>query len=377
MNKNQINVLLAPNSMKGSMSAFEFADVVEEAFLKVSENFSIRKVPVADGGDYTGEVLRYAFNAQLIEVKVNNPFGKPVLSKFAVSGKTALIEMADASGIKLLRSDELDPMEASSFGTGQLIASAVETGCTEILLGVGGSATVDGGAGMMQALGIQFYDKEGRLLDGKGKNLAKIATVKKPELPANIVFKIISDVDNPLLGTNGAAAVFGPQKGATPQQVELLEKGMTNWCRLLEKENDKPLANRAGAGAAGGLALPLLAWCDAEIVPGAAFILSILGFDDHVQWADIVITGEGKIDSQTMNNKAPKAVADASLKAGKPVIAIGGTVDPSATEIFNGGAFSFLNGPVNLDTAMKNAKDYLAFFSGELAKFILIFQKRE
>lgn len=375
MMKEQIKILIAPNSMKGSMSAFEFADTVEEAFLKVSDQFSIRKVPVADGGDFTGEVLQAALKAHTVNVKVKDPLGREISSKIAVAGKTAIIEMADASGIKLLKQDEPDPMKASSFGTGQLIAAAIEQGCTELLLGVGGSATVDGGSGMMQALGFSYYDREGRPIDGNGKNLGKIASVKTTKLPKNISIKIISDVDNPLLGDNGAATVFGPQKGATALQVIQLEQGLDSWCRLLEKESGKKLADVTGAGAAGGLAIPLMAWYNAETVPGAAYVLSVLNFEEQVRWADVVITGEGKIDRQTLNNKAPKAVADVARNAGKPVIAVGGIVEPEAAGLFTGGAFSFLNGPVSLEDAMKNAPKHLSFFSAELAKLILFLKK--
>ena len=353
------------------MSAFEFADVVEDAFLKVSDRFSVRKLPVADGGDFTGEVLQAAFRAHTVHVKVNDPLGREITSKFAVSGKTAIIEMADASGMKLLRPDEADPLEASSFGTGQLIAAAIKKGCTEIILGVGGSATVDGGSGMMQALGFRYYDSKGLPLAGNGKNLGRIATIKKTGLPANLSIKILTDVDNPLLGANGAANVFGPQKGATPQQVRLLEQGLAAWCRLLEAGSGKKLAEAKGAGAAGGLAVPLRAWLNAETVPGAAFVLSALNFTEQLQWADAVITGEGKIDSQTLNDKAPRAVADMARKAGKPVVAIGGTVDPGATGLFDAGAFCFLRSPVPLEVAIKNAKNHLWHFAAELAKLML------
>ena len=191
MNKIKINVLIAPNSMKGSLSAIEFANIVEEAFLKVSPDFAIRKVPIADGGDFTGEVLRSAFNARQVEVKVKNPLGITVLSKFAMAGERAVIEMADASGIKLLKQDELDPMVASSYGTGQLIEAAILGGCTEILLGVGGSATVDGGSGMMQALGCRYFDNQGNPLEGNGMNLEKISSIVKPEMPSPVAFKKI------------------------------------------------------------------------------------------------------------------------------------------------------------------------------------------
>lgn len=369
MSKKQLNILIAPNSMKGSLNAFDFADVVEQAFMKVSTGFSVRKVPVADGGDFTGEVLRYALHARLVEATVNDPLGRKVKSKFAKAGKKAIIEMADASGIKLLQADELNPVKASSFGTGQLIVAAIQAGCTEILLGVGGSATVDGGMGMMEALDFQFFDENGRKLSGNGENLQRVRKIKITEFPRDVKIKIICDVDNPLLGQNGAAAVFGPQKGATSQMVAQLEKGLANWAELLETESGKDLVHLKGAGAAGGIALPLLAFGQAEIVPGAAFVLSQLKFDKYVAWADLVITGEGKLDHQTLHRKAPKAVADAAGKAGKPVIAIGGSVKTEVSDAFNA-VFSFTPGPVSLEKSMQKANKYLFNFSVELAKLI-------
>lgn len=376
MNGRNLKILIAPNSMKGSMSAFEFADVVEAAFLKHSSDFTIRKVPVADGGDYTGEVLRHALKAVPVEVTVNDPLGRKVVAQFALSGNTAIIEMADASGMKLLGMDERDVMKASSYGTGELIAAAIARGCTEIVLGAGGSATVDGGAGIMEALGFEYFDKQGLKISGNGQNLINIKKVIKPEHLSDVTVKVITDVNNPLLGPEGAAAVFAPQKGAGAREVELLEGGLTNWCRLLEKSCGRRLDNIAGGGAAGGIAVPLMAYLNARVVPGTDFILDALKFEEQVQWADIVITGEGKIDSQTLNNKAPMGVATAAARAGKPVIAIGGSVDPLAAKIFTGGLFSFIPSPVSLQKAITNVRDYLFDFSLELAKILSInFQK--
>ncbi len=370
MSQKQMNILVAPNSMKGSLNAVEFAEIVEEAFFSVSSNFSVRKVPVADGGDFTGEILRRALNAEIAEVEVENPVGKTVKAHYAVAEKTAVIEMADASGMKLLNSGELNPLKTSTFGTGQLIKAAVEAGCTEIILGVGGSATVDGGMGMMEALGFRFYDKSDRLLKGNGENLIAVKKIQKPKILPEINIKIVCDVDNPLLGSLGAASVFGPQKGATPVMLEKLEAGLENWAGLLENEYGCELRNLKGAGAAGGISVPLIAFYDAEIVAGASFVLSCLNFNSHVKWADVVITGEGKVDSQTLNSKAPKAVADAAKSAGKPVIAIGGSVGKDASEAFDG-IFSFAPGPVTLDESIKNSRKMLFDFSRELAKLIL------
>jgi glycerate 2-kinase len=369
MSKKQLKILVSPNSMKGSLNAFDFADVVEKAFLKVSNDFLVRKLPVADGGDFTGEVLCRALHAEVIETTVNDPLGRKIKAKYCKSGKIAIIEMADASGIKLLKTEELNPLKTSSFGTGQLIQESINSGCAEILLGVGGSATVDGGMGMLEAFGFQFFDENGLELIGNGKNLEYVAEIRKPLLPVNISIKIICDVDNPLLGENGAATIFGPQKGATSQMVAQLEKGLDNWAEILESESGRELANLKGAGAAGGIAIPLVAFFHAEIVPGATFVLSQLNFEKQVEWADLVITGEGKLDSQTLNNKAPMAVADAARKAGKPVIAIGGSVKKEISNAFNG-VFSITPGPVSLEKSMKHSAEMLFDLSFELAKLI-------
>ncbi|MCD6354000.1 MAG: glycerate kinase, partial [Prolixibacteraceae bacterium] len=258
-----MNILIAPNSMKGSLNAFEFADIVEKAFYDYSNKFTIRKVSVADGGDFTGEILKQQLQARGISVEVRGPLGKTVQSKFAIAHKTAIIEMADASGMKLISGKELNPLKASSFGTGQLIKKAIKSGCTEIFLAIGGSATVDGGMGMMEALGVQFFNEKGEPLAGNGENLTKIKRIQFPEINQQVTIKIICDVDNPLLGTFGAAAVFGPQKGATPPMVSLLEKGLKNWSALIAGETGRELARLEGSGAAGGVAVPLVAFFNA------------------------------------------------------------------------------------------------------------------
>jgi glycerate kinase len=365
-----MKVVVAPNSMKGSLNAFDFADTVEKAFLECSSEFEIRKIPVADGGDFTGEVLKRNLGAVEKQVEVVGPLSKSVLSKYTVSGTKAIIEMADASGMKLVHSSELDPLVATSYGTGQLINDAIKNGCTEIYLAIGGSATVDGGMGMMEALGFVFLDKNGSILIGNGANLSKIHTVKPADISENISLKIICDVDNPLLGENGAVNVFGPQKGATAEMVPILEKGLENWAQVILDETGHDLKDIEGGGAAGGMALPLLGFLNAEIVPGADFVLQQLNFAEHVSWADIVITGEGKIDSQTLNNKAPFAVAKSAKKCGKPVFAIGGKVESLNSNIFDG-VYSLVNGPLSLNYAMDNAQQLLYNFSKEFAKTIM------
>lgn len=371
-----MKILVAPNSMKGSLSAFDFANIVEKAFLNCSDRFSVRKVPVADGGDFTGEVLQRCLHAKEVSVDVVGPLGEETASRYFISENRAIIEMADASGMKLVASKELNPLKASSYGTGQLISDAILKGCNQIYMAIGGSATVDGGAGMLEAMGFQFFDEKNRRLNGNGRNLSAIRKIEVPEIRENISFKVICDVDNPLLGKNGAARVFGPQKGATSEMVSRLEAGLKNWADVIENISSKKLAKLEGAGAAGGIAVPLLAFFDAAIVPGADFILEQLGLEDHVKWADIVITGEGKIDAQTLNNKAPLAVSGLARKHNKPVLAIGGAIEKEATDAFDG-MFSLVNRPMKLEDAMKNADELLYVVAFELAKTIkkLVFKK--
>ncbi len=356
--------------MKGSINAFNFADTVEEAFLSCSDEFIIKKLPVADGGDYTGEVLRRHLGAATISVEVHDPFGKTIQAEYAVSGNVAIIEMANASGMKLVDSKQLDPLKASSFGTGQIIANAIKNGCTEVFLAIGGSATVDGGMGMMEALGFGFYDAEQRKLVGNGGNLMRVRTIKKPEKLSAISLKIICDVDNPLLGENGAAGVFGPQKGATPKMVVELEKGLKNWAELLGTLAAKELATIEGIGAAGGLAVPLIAFFNAEIVRGANFVLNMLNFEEYANWADIVITGEGKIDRQTLNNKAPFAVATLAGKYNKPVFAICGIAEDEEFLPFDK-IYSFVNKTIEVEYAIKKARQFLYASSVDLAMEIM------
>ena len=355
--------------MKGSISAFDFADLAEKAFTDCSREFNVKKVPVADGGDFTGEVLKRALNASQKEITVSDPLGRNIIACYGISGETAIIEMADASGIKLIGADELNPMITSTLGTGQLIQDAINRGCNEILLGIGGSATIDGGTGMMEALGFSFLDNKGQPVKGNGGNLLKIDTINKPVLLPEVSIKIICDVDNPLTGEKGAAKIFGPQKGASSEMIVKLDNGLVHWAKILESACGKSLIGLKGAGAAGGIALPLVAFFNAEILPGARFVLSVLRFEEYVRWADLIVTGEGNIDFQTLNDKAPKVVADYAHKYQKPVIAIGGGVRKEASGAFDG-IFSIVNGAMTLNEAVNNADELIYEYFFELARLL-------
>ncbi len=351
-----MNILIAPNSMKGTLNAFDFADTVEAALNASGFSFNLRKLPVADGGDFTGEVLCRAIEANPVSLKVKGPLGHPVLATFWISGTIAIIEMAEASGMKKVDVSLLNPLKATSFGTGQLIAEAIQIGCTEIWLALGGSATVDGGMGVLEALGFKFFDAKGREIPGNGENLSQVHQIQPDRITENLTIKILCDVDNPILGKQGAARVFGPQKGATPEMVEVLEKGLKNWCRLLNKIGRKNISDIPGTGAAGGIAAPLLVFSNARIFNGAAFLLEKLRYEKHLAWADLIITGEGKIDGQTTGMKAPFVVAKRASKYKKPVIAIAGTAEKISPNPFHK-IITLVSENVSLKDAMENTKN--------------------
>ena len=303
-----MRIMLAPNAMKGSLSAIEFADAISEGLLMADDTLEIIKHPLADGGDGTSELLVNELGGIFVPVPVHDPLGRPVISRYGwlEESKCAIIEMAEASGIILLSADELNPMVASSRGTGELILAAVKNGAQKIILGIGGSATVDGGTGMLMALGFTLLDHSGEVVKEGGIGLAQVAQVLtdnvRPEiLDCEIV--IATDVTNPLLGPQGAAAVYGPQKGATPQMVKELESGLENYIAVLERVTQKDLIGLVGGGAAGGIAVPLIALLNARMERGAELIIALLEVMDDLKSCDLVITGEGCIDLQTCQGK--------------------------------------------------------------------------
>lgn len=365
-----MNLLIAPNSMKGSLNAQEFADVAAAAIRSVSPEFQVRCIPVADGGDFTGEILINALQAEKISVCVSDPLGRPITVTMGVHDRTAIIEMASASGLRLLAEPEMNPWKTSTFGTGQLIRHAADMGCNTILLGLGGSATVDGGIGMLGALGFTFVDDKGNILPALASSLSLISEVILPDVMIHDVeIILLNDVNNPLLGEDGSAHSFGPQKGADPEMVLHLEKGLENWIKVIEKMSGRNIRNLPGAGAAGGIACGLIGFLNARLIPGAEYIMDMLQMEKHLEWADLVITGEGRIDKQSVMNKAPYALARRAIAAGKPIIAWVGSFDPDAADTFDG-VFSIINGPVSLNDAMEHARELVAESATQLAKLL-------
>jgi len=373
-----MRILIAPNAMKGSMSASDFANAIADGLLMANKSFELIKRPLADGGDGTAEVLVNALGGTFVRVKVHDPLGRIIESRFGwLSGsRCAVIEMAEASGLKLLEVSELNPMIATSRGTGELILEAIKLGAKKIILGIGGSATVDGGIGMMKALGFRLIDVNGKEVDEGGNGLIQIAgiladSVKNGLSDCEII--IASDVTNPLMGENGAVEVYGPQKGATRQMMNDLTLGFRNYLTVMEQFSQKNIGEIAGSGAAGGISVPLIGFLNARMMSGASLIIDLLGIFNELKNCDLVITGEGCIDLQTCQGKGPAVIAQAARQAGVRVIAFGGSIKPEASFLFDG-IYSITDGPSSLNEAMNNAFNLTKYLSFELGKLLRTFQ---
>ena len=315
-----MKILIAPNAFKNSLPADAAATAILEGLSQSPLSFTGECFPVGDGGDGTGDLLIKRLGATLIETPARDPLGRPRQASFGLAGETAIIEMANASGIRLLDRGELDPLQALSTGTGDLILGALDHKARHIILGMGGSATVDGGIGILTALGVRFSDTD---IDTSGLD---------PRLAATRL-TVLCDVNNPLLGPLGAAPVFGPQKGATPQAVQQLETRLGTLAGLIQKTTGKEIANLPSGGTAGGAAAGLYGLLDAELVNGIDYFLQLTGFDKALEDTDLVITGEGSIDEQTLQGKAPFGVALRAKEKGIPVIGLAGRLPQNSRKL--------------------------------------------
>lgn len=329
-----MKILLAPNAFKGSLGARQAAECIAKGLNRSKLNADPVLLPIADGGDGTLDAFMES-GGQVLSVEVLDPLQRKMVAEFGVlpDGETAIIEMARASGYTLLKSAERDPLRTTSYGTGQLLAAASSHGCKKIILGVGGSATVDGGVGALQALNMHFSAANGRRLPIlSGGHLQEIMAIDRSQLARTwsmTQLYIATDVDNPVLGEQGAAAIFAPQKGATPAQVKILEDGLKHYFALIEAEMDRKVSERPGSGAAGALAGGLCAVLGGEMVSGISLLLEHHDFDRRLGAADLVITGEGYLDGQTLSGKAPLGVARMARQAHVPTVALVGGSDLS------------------------------------------------
>lgn len=373
-----MKILLAPNSFKESLTAWEVCLALEKGIRRVLSYATIFKVPIADGGSGTVEALVRARGGRLFKKNVTGPLGKGVIAHYGVLKDTiAIVEMASASGLYLVPAHKRDPSKTTTFGTGELIRACLDKGCRHILVGIGDSATTDGGVGMAQALGIRFQDRSGREVLWGGRHLKDIDHIDAEGLDQRLnggEITILSDVKNPLCGPRGAARVFGPQKGATPRMVLELEKGLAHLAGIIKRDLGIEIKNRPGAGAAGGLGAGLMAFLGARLVSGVDVILKLTDLESYIKKVDVVITGEGKLDRQTVYGKAPMGVARLARRYRRPVIGIAGTLGEENECLYRHGftsIFSIMEGPISLSRAIEEADKLLADASERIIRLIV------
>jgi glycerate kinase len=362
-----MNILIAPNAFKNSLNANDAALAIQQGLaLSCLDCISIC-FPIADGGDGTGSLIIEKCGGKVIEKEVQDPLGRKIKASFGLidNGQTAVIEMADASGLRLLNKAELNPLKASSYGTGELVKFALDAGVNKIIIAMGGSATVDGGCGILNALGVSFLNVSGESLPANPEGLDGMVEVDASGLDKRILnceVVILCDVDNELLGLRGAAYVFGPQKGGTPEAVELLDDFLKNFAAISSRQTGIDMAGIKHSGTAGGAAAGLHVWVNAKLVNGIDYFLSLTGFDEALKNCDLLITGEGSIDKQTLQGKGPFGVAVKAKNANIPVIGVAGKI-PLGNDEELSKYFDVLM-PINndlgdIDTAMKNTRENL------------------
>jgi len=370
-----MKIVIAPDSFKESLSAMEAALAIERGFKMIFPNADYHKMPMADGGEGTVQSLVDATNGSIKERIVTGPLGNPVKAFFGLmgDGKTAVIEMAAASGLHLVPFEQRNPLVTTTRGTGELILSALDLGVEHMIIGVGGSATNDGGAGMVQALGGRLLDSDGNDMKAGGGMLSEISSIDLTGLDQRLTkvkIEVACDVDNPLTGPRGASAIFGPQKGATPEMVQLLDQNLTHFADVVEASLGRSFRNIEGAGAAGGLGASLVAFLNAELKRGVQIVLDAVNFDEVVKDANLVITGEGRIDSQTIYGKTPIGVAKAAKKYGVPVIGVAGSLSKDCDVVYEHGIdalFSIVPGVTTLPDAFEHAADYMEMTARNIA----------
>lgn len=358
-----MKIIIAPDSYKESLTAMEVAEAIETGFKKIFSDAEYVKLPMADGGEGTVQSLVDATDGSIVTCEVTGPLGEKVAGFYGLmgDGSTAIIEMAAASGLHLVEPELRNPLVTTTYGTGELIKAALDRGVKHIIVGIGGSATNDGGIGMAQALGAKLLDQQGNELGFGGGELNKLASIDLSGLDArlkDIRLEVACDVDNPLCGPKGASHVFGPQKGATPDMVATLDSNLAHYASVIKTTNGRNVIDTSGAGAAGGLGAALLGLFDASLRPGIQIVMDAVNLSEVVKDADLVITGEGRIDSQTIHGKTPIGVARTAKQYDIPVIAIAGSTAKDCAVVHEHGidaAYSVVLGATDLPTALKEA----------------------
>lgn len=355
-----MNILIAPDSFKDSLSAAAVAKCMAKAVRTVQPQATIKQLPISDGGEGLLEVLFTPLGSEVVHVQVRDPLSRDISATYLIldNGQTAVIELAKASGLELLRDSERDPMHTSTYGTGQMIKDALDRGCRRIIIGLGGSATNDGGLGMIKALGGQFLDDQGRSIGEGGGALAELHQIDTSKLDKRLAATEIigaCDVNNPLTGPKGASKVYGGQKGGNARSLEQLDNALSNYAKIISSNLEKNISKVAGTGAAGGTGMALLAFLNADLKPGIDLIMEELRLEEHIQQADIVLTGEGRIDDQTLNGKSMMGIARRAQKHKVPVIAVAGSIDVDEKALHQEGitsVFSIIDKPMDLKDAI-------------------------
>lgn len=375
-----MKIVIAIDSLKGSLSSIEAANAIKKGIENAKLNADIEIKPLADGGEGTVDALVDGMNGKRKVVEVCGPVGKTVEATYGIldDSKTAIMEMAQAAGITQVSGDEKNPLTTTTYGVGEMIKAAINEGCRNFIMGIGGSATNDAGVGMLQALGFKFYDENDNLVGLGGQALIQIKRIDDSEKLKELDecnFKIACDVNNPLFGLNGAAHIYGPQKGATPEIVEDLDKGLRNFAQVVKNDLGKDLAETEGAGAAGGLGYGFLTFLNSKLESGIKIILDETKLEESVKDADIVVTGEGRLDNQTAMGKAPIGVAKLAKKYGAKVIAIAGCTTDDAIACNEEGIdafFAIVNKATTLEEAMdtKNAENNMINTSTQIFNLI-------
>lgn len=374
-----MRICIAPDKFKGSLSASEAAHAIARGIARALPQAELILVPVADGGDGTARALVDALGGRMVSAEVTGPDGRRVNAAYGMlDPQTAVIELAQASGLALVGAGANDPLRATTRGTGELIAAAIDAGAKRIILAIGGSATNDAGTGALRALGARFLDAKGMPLPEGGAALNDLATIDVSGLEARlrgITIEIASDVRNPLCGPFGASAVYGPQKGASPADVRRLDDALNRFATVVKQTVGADIGSVPGAGAAGGAGGGFLGLAHATLRPGAELVFEVLGFGKRLAGVSLVITGEGRVDRQTLDGKAPYAVAQAAHGRGIPVVALAGSVDCTAAQLEGAGiaaALSIVPGPMEKEEAMRRASELLTAAAETLARLLTL-----
>ena len=374
-----MKVTVAIDSFKGSLTTTEAGESARAGILAACPDAEVFVRPMADGGEGTADALTAAMGGERVQVKVHGPLGDEHIAGYGMAGRTAVMEMAEASGITLLPREKLDPMGTSTVGVGEMILDAISRGCREFIIGIGGSATNDGGMGMLSALGVRFLDGSGRELAPCGGALGQIKTVDTNgicPLLSECSFRIACDVKNPLCGDNGCSAVFGPQKGLTGENIPVMDGWLADYAESVKKINPLSDPDAPGAGAAGGLGFAFLSFMNAALIPGIDLVIEVTGLEEYIKNSDLVITGEGRLDSQSCMGKAPMGVSRLAKKYGKVCVALSGCVaDDACANNRNGidAFFPILKAPCSLSDAMdrENASRNLADTAQQVMRLYL------